>query len=132
MIGADGRAEPPRATVLVVEDEALIRLMLVEALEDDGYQVLEADDAAGAVRLLEGQRDVDLVVTDVRMPGEMDGLHLAQWIKQNRPRTKVIISSGYVASLDDQHASGAFDAFVGKPYRMSDVVKRVALLLHLA
>ena len=118
-----------RPTLLVVEDEALIRLMLAGALEDDGYEVLEAEDASEAVRILSGNPGVRLVVSDVRMPGEMDGLGLAKWIRRNRPGTKVVISSGYVPASEQEQLKDAYDAFIGKPYRVWDLVERIGQLL---
>jgi CheY-like chemotaxis protein len=116
--------------ILVVEDEALIRLMLAEALLDEGYRVLEAEDAAAALDQLEREPGVALVVSDVRMPGEMDGVGLARWIRRNRPGLKVVLTSGYVSGLDHRGLAQDIDAFIGKPYHVTDVVSRIAQLIE--
>jgi two-component system, response regulator PdtaR len=74
-----------RPTVLVAEDVALVRLNLVQQLEDTGFRVLEARDAESAVTLLEAGEPVRIVLTDLNMPGAMDGLGLLRWVKLNRP-----------------------------------------------
>jgi CheY-like chemotaxis protein len=67
-------------TILIVEDELLIRLALREHLEAYGFSVLEAADAAEAMDLMEYHAEIALVFSDVRMPGDMDGIDLAEWI----------------------------------------------------
>jgi DNA-binding NtrC family response regulator len=81
-------------TILVVEDEILVRLTLRAILEDGGFSALEAQDAAQAIEIIERTPGIDLLFTDVQMPGEMDGLGLAKWMIENRPATPVIIASG--------------------------------------
>jgi CheY-like chemotaxis protein len=125
--GANGSA---KQAILVVEDEALIRLMLVEALEDDGYPVFEADNAAAAVALLQGNGTIAMVVSDVRMPGDMDGIGLAYWIRANRPGTKILLASGYVSAADQRDLAASIDGFVGKPYRIPDMIRQIAGLLQ--
>ncbi|MGE7369838.1 response regulator [Neorhizobium sp. NPDC001467] len=83
-----------RHTVLVVEDEALIRFAVADALEDAGYQVLEAASVLEAVGQLGLNEDIDLVVTDVDMPGALNGLDLARMISECAPHIGVIVSSG--------------------------------------
>ncbi|HSH77072.1 MAG TPA: response regulator [Herpetosiphonaceae bacterium] len=117
------RSRPDESAVLVVEDEALIRLMLIDALEDHGYRVFAAERADAAVRLLEENEDIGLVVTDVRMPGAMDGLRLAQWIREHRPGTKVVVTSGYVSRGEQKAFAAEFDRFVGKPYAVTELIE---------
>jgi CheY-like chemotaxis protein len=74
-----------RPTVLVAEDVALVRLNLVQQLEDTGFRVLEARDAESAVALLEAGEPVRIVLTDLNMPGAMDGLGLLRWLKLHHP-----------------------------------------------
>ena len=84
-----------RKVVLVVEDEPMIRLALGTHLEDKGFAVREAACAADAVAILqEPGCPVNLVFSDVRMPGEMDGLGLSKWVFENRPNIPVILASG--------------------------------------
>ena len=84
-------------TILVVEDEALVRLDIADYLEGCGYAVLEASDASEAMSLILTRSDIDVVFTDVRMPGSMNGIALAQWIIENRREIAVIITSGDTA-----------------------------------
>ncbi|MDM9627658.1 response regulator [Rhizobium sp. S152] len=105
--------------VLVVDDEPLIRFAAVEALEDAGFEVLEAGNADEALVLLQ-QNDVDAVFTDVNMPGTTDGLGLMAHVRARSPQTRVIVTSGHVRL-------GAFDlssgvSFIPKPYRHDVIV----------
>jgi CheY-like chemotaxis protein len=82
------REIPP--TVLVVDDEPILLMETSAQLEDAGYRVIEACNGPEALRLLEGSTLVDIVCTDVRMPGTPDGIALAKWIKDNRPELPVL------------------------------------------
>lgn len=98
--------------VLVVEDEALLRLDLVAHLENFGYEVVEAGTAAEAIDILERDRSIRVVFTDIRMPGEMDGAALARCIRERWPPTIIVICSGNsqdVTDLADIH-------IIEKPY----------------
>ena len=81
------------AMVLVVDDDVELRDSLVDCLSED-YSVLGAENADAAVALL-AERSVDFVVSDVRMPGTMDGFGLAAWLRANRPGTPVLMMTGY-------------------------------------
>jgi len=85
-----------RRTILIVEDEILIRMAAAEHLRVAGYSVLEATDAAEAVRLIAADRSIELVFSDVHMPGEMDGNGLRSWILKERPYIKVLLTSGTI------------------------------------
>jgi CheY-like chemotaxis protein len=82
-------------TVLVVEDEAVVRLLIVEVLEELGYVPLEAVDAASGLRVLRSAARIDLLVTDVGLPGGMNGRQLADAARQIRPELKVLFITGY-------------------------------------
>ena len=86
-----------KLVVLVVDDEALIRLNACDAIEDAGHTVLEARNADEAIALLEAHPEIGVVVTDIQMPGSMDGVGLARLIDSRWPRIPTIISSGHVA-----------------------------------
>lgn len=91
------QTSPPasRKIVLVVDDEPMIRMALADHLEGKGFEVREAGNAAEAIAILqESGCIVNLVFSDVRMPGEMDGLGLSRWIFENRPNIPVILASG--------------------------------------
>ncbi|HEX3405960.1 MAG TPA: response regulator [Caulobacteraceae bacterium] len=88
-------------TVLVVEDDVLVRLVIASYLRDCGYRVLEAASADEALRLL--QRDeagIDIVLTDVQMPGELDGFALAQWVRRERPQVEVVMAGTPARAAD--------------------------------
>lgn len=111
-------------TILVVEDETLIRLIAADALEESGFKVLEACNAAEALTLLDEHGEVAVLFTDINMPGEMDGLALARHVARERPEIKVIITSGKQwldsSSLPDE------GMFLPKPYRPSQLTAAVA------
>ncbi len=93
--------------VLVVDDEILLRTMVAEFLRDAGFRVLEAANGGEAVTLLAAGEAVDVVFSDVRMPGGVSGYDLAEWVKTHRPTARVLLASGYVGeaglsrSVDD-------------------------------
>ena len=103
--------------VLVVEDEPLVRFVLTETLLDDGYQVLEAGNAGEALDQLRSRTDISAVITDVRMPGEMDGIGLARAIATEWPRIRILVVSGYFNQIESPLPPTA--AFLRKPYPYS-------------
>lgn len=116
-----------RRTILIVEDEILVRMAAAEHLRDAGYTVLEATDAAEAVRLIVADRSVELVFTDVHMPGEMDGNGLRSWILTERPYIKVLLTSG-----TDQAATGNGSGrrhVIAKPYDFAELERWIRELL---
>lgn len=80
-------------TVLVVEDEVLVRLMIARHLRERGFRVVEASHAGEALDALEADENIDLLFTDVLMPGVMNGVMLARWVRQNRPEIAVLLTS---------------------------------------
>jgi len=125
MLAAEGAASPRELTVLLVEDEVLIRLMLADELRNQGLQVLEASNADEALTVLQSSLPVHLLFTDIRMPGEMDGVALAKLAHARFPQIKSIIgSSGRPESIDD-----FADAFLAKPYDLRELIKQVRRLL---
>src|ERR1700675_3394458 len=100
------------ATVLVVEDDVLIRLSVAEALRSAGLDVIEAATGDEALMVLGSSATVDLVFTDIQMPGSTDGLALAQIARQTRPSLKIIVTSGRAPAWP---SPGLADAFFGKP-----------------
>jgi len=113
-------------TVLVVEDEPLIRWDLTERLEQTGCQTLEAGSAEEAISILEIRPDITVVFTDIQMPGTMDGIQLAQFVRKRWPPTIIVISSGRVEPKRDVLAEDI--VFVAKPYNnkvLSSVIAEV-------
>ena len=86
--------------ILVVDDDLLVRINTAELLEEAGFEVIEALDAAGALAILEEESSIDLVCTDVHMPGELNGIDLAIQVRIRHPETKVIVMSGYSRRSD--------------------------------
>jgi CheY-like chemotaxis protein len=82
-------------TILVVEDEPLLRLTVVEELAERGYTVLEAEDAETAFGIIEGVPGLDLLFTDIRLPGRHDGWHVAEAARRRFPGLPVLYTTGY-------------------------------------
>jgi CheY-like chemotaxis protein len=105
--------------VLIVEDEALVRMAAVGMVEEAGFEVLEATNADEAILLLEARRDITVVFTDVEMPGSMDGLRLAHAVRDRWPPIKIIATSGRYAGRDGDLPSGGL--FLRKPYSPAQI-----------
>lgn len=105
-------------TVLIVEDELLIRMVLADTLADEGYDVVEAGNVLEAVAIL-GQRKVDAVVTDVDMPGGLSGLDLARMISTTHLNVPVIVASGRHRPTSEEMPGDAI--FIPKPYRADTI-----------
>lgn len=118
--------EQDHPTVLAVEDEVLIRLMIADALRAEGIAVIEASNGDEAMLVLQSALPVQLLLTDIRMPSALDGLALAHAARVARPGLKLIVASSQV-SRDE--VAGLADAFFSKPYHLNAVVDRVKSLL---
>jgi DNA-binding NtrC family response regulator len=103
--------------VLVVENDVLLRLATASNLRDAGFEVIEAANSAEAIRVLEFI-PVDALFSDIDMPGNMDGLALAQWVHQRRLDTRIILTSGVERVLG---AAEEYASFLPKPYAVADV-----------
>ena len=113
------------ATVLVVEDEPLLRYALASELDAAGFRVLEAGNTAEAETVLAADSPVDVLVTDVQMPGPRDGMVLARMVRDQWPETKVIVASG---RPPPDCVSAVADAFYGKPYDLGRVIGHIETL----
>jgi two-component system, response regulator PdtaR len=118
-------AAPDGPSVLVVEDEGLVRELIVETLRDAGCAVTEAASADEAVRALKATAAPDILVTDVKLPGAMNGLDLAERVRRTLPRMKVIVTSGHAAPEDARNVA---DCFLAKPFALKELVGEVRLL----
>ena len=112
-----------RGIVLVVEDQPLIRMAAVGVVEDAGFEALEADGADAAIVVLSARSDIQLVLTDVEMPGSMDGIRLAHCVRHRWPPILLIVVSGRVSAPDGELPPGS--RFFTKPY---DDAKLVATM----
>jgi signal transduction histidine kinase/CheY-like chemotaxis protein len=121
-----------KETVLVVEDEALVRMVTVEILSEAGYRVLEAGDASEAVPILNSEADVDILVTDVGLPG-VNGRQLAEIARQSRPELRVLFVTGYGynAGLGSDALRPGMEV-LSKPFTTQSLVTRVREMLDRA
>ncbi len=103
-----------KAVVLVVDDEVLVRMVAVSLLEDAGLEAIEAGDAEEALGLLEEHPEIDILFTDINMPGAFDGLVLARKVRERRPDVQIIVTSGRVQLTKSELP--AHGAFLAKPY----------------
>jgi PAS domain S-box-containing protein len=121
-----GRGE----TVLVVEDDARVRRVSVSRLKELGYHVLEADSGPAALDLLAEQRSVDLIFTDLVMPGGMTGSDLAREVRRRHPGMKILFTSGYAGEAIKQNGALDEDAVIlRKPYKKVDLARRIRSVL---
>jgi CheY-like chemotaxis protein len=109
--------------ILVVEDEPLIRLGLVSLLEEAGFDVLEAANADGAIRMIDAHADIRVVVTDVDMPGSMDGVRLAHYVRAHWPPIQLIVISGKVGVSLSELPTGS--RFFTKPCQEATLIGAV-------
>jgi two-component sensor histidine kinase/CheY-like chemotaxis protein len=113
--------EPPK--VLVVEDEMLLRMRAVDIVEDAGFTPIEAANADEALAILESRSDVDLLFTDIQMPGSMDGLKLAHAVHARWPSIKIILVSGKLTPTDSERPTDS--RFFGKPLEVSQMIAEI-------
>jgi DNA-binding NtrC family response regulator len=123
-----GRSNPRtrRATILVVDDEVLLRWMVAEELRAKGFVVVEAANSDEARAILQTSAPISVVMTDVRMPGSMDGVGLAQWVRAARPDLKIVIASAHAPAVASPDIA---DAFFLKPYDIDQLVDRIRALV---
>jgi PAS domain S-box-containing protein len=127
--------EAPRSdtgeTILLVDDEPLVRMIAGEALQELGYNVVEAGEGAPALRVLNSDKKIDLLVTDVGLPGGMNGRQLADAARVARPNLKVLFITGYAenAVLNHGHLDRGMHVLT-KPFQMDAFARRVKALIE--
>jgi two-component system, response regulator PdtaR len=121
---ASGQEASGKKTVLVVEDDVLLRYVLAEQLRDMCLIVVEAEHADSAITYLGSGGPCDLVVSDIQMPGSLDGLGLARYVRDAFPQLPIILVSGQAAPSDD------VDGFLRKPYAEDEITMLVAAILQ--
>jgi CheY-like chemotaxis protein len=116
-----------RVIVLLVEDEVLLRTTAAMLIEEAGFEAVEAANADDAIRILEGRSDIQIVFTDIQMPGSMDGIKLAAFVRDRWPPIELIITSALFSVQDGALPDRSI--FLPKPYNFEVVV---AMLQRLA
>jgi CheY-like chemotaxis protein len=127
-----GQAPGPmggKAAILVVEDEALVRMVIADHLRDTGYEVAETRSADEAVVLMENGLRVDVVFSDVNLPGTLNGIGLVRWLRDHRPETPVLLTSGAITRQDVPADLRGTCELLLKPYDIDEVVRRIEPLL---
>ena len=114
-----------RSAILVAEDEVLIRLEIAEQLRSAGYTVIEAADAHEALELLHHSAGVKLLVSDIQMPGSIDGVALARQVRAEFPAIKIILASGHLLAA----AGAEHDGFFRKPFAVAELVNHIRKLI---
>jgi DNA-binding response OmpR family regulator len=117
-------------TILVVEDEVLIRMLVAEYLRECGYQVFEAARVAEAKAVLDADTPVDLVFTDVNLASEENGFMLASWVRQHHPGTQVLLTSGIANATEKAGDLCESGPLLAKPYTPNVVLQRIQTLLR--
>lgn len=127
---AGATAAPGSKTILVVDDEPLVRMVTVEVLSDLGYSVLEAEDGPTALKLLQAYPELDLLITDVGLPNGMNGRQLADAIRAPRPELPVLFVTGYAenAVLNHGHLERGMQVLT-KPFAADVLARRVRELV---
>lgn len=111
--------------VLVVEDQVLVRTAIAEFLRDRNYKVIEAANAAEALAIFHSGMFIEIMFSDLEMPGEMDGLMLARWVREHHREVHVLLTSGRAPSLEELAPDWSF--FL-KPYSFDQVADRIDVL----
>ncbi len=124
-------SDDPKAIVLVVEDEAILRMTAVSIVEDAGFEAIEAANADEAIRLLESRNDIRLIFTDIDMPhGSMNGLKLAAAVRHRWPPIAIIVVSGH--SIPEKGQMPEVTAFFAKPYPQDALIDTMRQMLRAA
>jgi len=118
-------------TVLVVDDEPTVRMLIAEVLSENAYHILEAADGASALRILDSNQRIDLMVTDVGLPGGMNGRQLADAARQRRNGLKVLFITGYAenAAVGNGYLEHGMDV-LAKPFAMSTFANKIREMLE--
>ena len=116
----------PRNAVLIVEDDPLLRMLAADVVEDAGLISVEASGADEAREILKHRDDIAVLFTDIDMPGQMNGIDLAEWAWNAVNKIKIVVTSGH-SSIVGANGSGNW-TFVPKPYDIDQVAKELKRL----
>jgi|SRR5579871_1448657 len=119
-----------KSTILVVEDDVLVRHAVTEFLRDSGFRVLGAVNGEEAVTVLSADVQVDAVFSDVIMPGRLNGFALAGWMKTNRPNIPVLLTSGYAGMERRAAQLGTEVPVLDKPYEFRILLERIHRMIR--
>jgi two-component system, response regulator PdtaR len=114
--------------ILVVEDDAILRLHAIDIVEEAGFTAIEAANADEAIAILEKRSDISLLFTDVDMPGSMDGLKLAHAVHNRWPPIKIVVVSGHTKL--EQDALPTHSRFFGKPFEAKKMVAELRNMIE--
>ena len=127
--GRPGNGRHRTTTILVVDDEVLIRMPVADYLREKGFRVIEASNAAEAQAVFEAQEPIEVVFSDVNMPGDLNGLGLARWVRAHHPDVKIILASGVTTAA--ALLPGDVDApMLGKPYSYDQLAQQIKRLIE--
>ena len=113
----------PRALVLIVEDEVLVRMLIADVLQEEGFKVIEAKNAAEALRVLEARPDVDVLFTDAEMPPGLSGFELARQVCERWPSIQIVVSSGRMRPGPEEMPPCV--VFLPKPWTAQSLARHV-------
>jgi len=116
--------------VLIAEDEMLIRFALSDCLAERGFRVFEAATASEAIDVLEHEPEIELVFTDIRMPGPINGIDLANWVHAHRPGLSVVLTSGDARKAELAAKITPEEPFIAKPYDLQSVADQISDIAH--
>ena len=124
------RPNPPGSpVVLIVEDEPLVRMTNLDILHEAGFRVIDANDADEAFEVLRRRSDVRAVLTDVDMPGSMNGVALAEQVHRRWPHVLLLISSGYGRPHPGEIPDHG--QFIPKPYGAATLIRHIHEMMHM-
>jgi CheY-like chemotaxis protein len=126
-IGNDGSGR----TVLVIDDEATVRMLIVEVLKEAGYTAIEADDGPSGLQILQSASPIDLLITDVGLPGGMNGRQVADAAREGRPDLKILFVTGFAENAAVGNGLlGPGMAVMTKPFVMTELSNKIVEILE--
>jgi PAS domain S-box-containing protein len=117
-------------TVLVIDDEETVRMLVVEVLEDAGYKAIEAEDGPSGLKILQSDARIDLLITDVGLPGGLNGRQVADAARRSRPELKVLFITGYAenAAVGNGHLDPGMEVLT-KPFALAELASRISEMI---
>jgi len=120
-----------KETVLVIDDEPLVRMLIVDVLDEAGYASMEASDGPSAIKILQSDAEIDLLITDVGLPGGMNGRQVADAARTFRPDLKVIFVTGFAetAILDHGELPSGMEV-ITKPFVLAELTSKIMTMIE--